>query len=102
MKFLNTSLLLIAIVIGALLASPFEKAAAASTSGSNQSGDPGCDPQSRAAGLRCYRLTVSACSEPAVFGKGSLRLERGWSTGKLSIPWKIGFDRATTNRAAGF
>jgi hypothetical protein len=39
MKSRNTFLLCIAIVIGALLASPFEKAAAASTSGSDQSGD---------------------------------------------------------------
>src|SRR5678815_5861385 len=35
----NTSLFCITIVIGALLALPFEKAASASTSGSNQTGD---------------------------------------------------------------
>src|SRR6267142_114154 len=39
MRLPKTSLFCIAIVIGALLALPFERAAAASTSGSNQTGD---------------------------------------------------------------
>jgi hypothetical protein len=39
MRLPNTSLFCIAIVIGALLALPFEKAAAAPSSGSNQTGD---------------------------------------------------------------
>jgi|KBSSwiStaDraftv2_1062776.scaffolds.fasta_scaffold10049_11 hypothetical protein len=39
MRLPNTSLFCIAIIIGALLGLPFEKAAAASTSGSNQTGD---------------------------------------------------------------
>jgi len=52
MKSRNTSLLCIAIVIGALLASPFEKAAAASTSGSNQSGDPGWPREKYSNGTR--------------------------------------------------
>src|SRR5271165_701730 len=68
----------------------------------NRSGEPGCNPQSRAAGLRRYRLSVSACSEPPTFGKESFRLERGWLAGKFSFSWKIGFDHAPTNRAAGF
>jgi len=52
MKSRNTSLLCIAIVIGALLVSPFEKAAAASTSGSDQSSDSGWPREKYSNGTR--------------------------------------------------
>src|SRR6266481_556048 len=52
MKLLNTSLLHCVIVIGALLASPLERVVAATTTGSDQSADPGWPREKYSNGTR--------------------------------------------------
>jgi len=52
MKLLNACLLHSVIVIGALLASPVESVAAKSTTGSDQSGDPGWPREKYSNGTR--------------------------------------------------